>query len=120
MVPEWPEVSPVELDTPTLVVDRNRLEANLMAMSRAAERRCVQLRPHVKTHKAVIIAQMQIGRGASGLTGYGSIVEHPTLSITTLYDHHAIVTGPPHDLLNVGDVVWIVPNHVCPVVDPIH
>jgi len=57
-----------DLDTPTLLVDLDRLEANLdrvAALARAAD---LKLRPHTKTHKTPQIAQMQIARGASGIT----------------------------------------------------
>ena len=51
------------------------------------------------------------------LRGYGAIIDYPHLQIERLYDHHAVVSGPGGTLPHVGEVVWIVPNHVCPVVD---
>jgi len=56
------------LPTPSLVVDRRRLEANLRAMADRCRRLGVSLRPHVKTHKCVEIARRQIDLGAVGLT----------------------------------------------------
>ena len=57
-----------ELDTPALLVDLDRLEANLDAMATHAAASGVALRPHVKTHKSAAIAAEQLARGAGGLT----------------------------------------------------
>ncbi len=56
------------LDTPALLVDLDRLEANLAAMAAHAERGGVALRPHFKTHKSASIAERQLAAGAVGLT----------------------------------------------------
>lgn len=57
-----------ELDTPALCLDLTVLEANLMHMALAAKSMGVGLRPHSKTHKSPVIAQMQIAAGAHGVT----------------------------------------------------
>src|SRR4051794_33826337 len=57
-----------ELDTPSLVVDLNALEANLDRFQAYFDGRGIGLRPHIKTHKTVAIARMQLARGAVGLT----------------------------------------------------
>lgn len=57
-----------DLDTPALLVDRRRLEANLRQMQDRADALGVALRPHVKTHKSVEIARRQAQLGARGLT----------------------------------------------------
>lgn len=57
-----------DLDTPALLVDRRRLEANLARMQARAETEGVALRPHAKTHKCAAIARAQLERGACGLT----------------------------------------------------
>jgi len=46
-----------ELDTPALVLDRNRLEANLTRMSRRARDLGIDLRPHLKTAKSAAVAR---------------------------------------------------------------
>lgn len=56
------------LDTPCLLVDLDRMEANLRAWQALADDAGVALRPHVKTHKAPPIAQMQLAAGARGIT----------------------------------------------------
>ena len=57
-----------QLATPSLLVDRARLDANLARMQRRADAHGVALRPHAKTHKCVEIARRQREQGASGLT----------------------------------------------------
>ena len=55
---------------------------------------------------------------AEWLTGYGAIVGYPELIIERVNDYHGIVTAPSHRVRpTLGEVVAIVPNHVCPVVD---
>lgn len=49
-----------------------------------------------------------------GLTGYGTILNHPDAQITRLSEEHGHVTLPTPTLA-VGDKVQIVPNHACPV-----
>ncbi|MDE3116102.1 MAG: DSD1 family PLP-dependent enzyme [Pseudomonadota bacterium] len=55
------------LATPALVVDLDRLEANIAAMAAFAESRGIALRPHAKTHKCVEISRRQIAAGAKGI-----------------------------------------------------
>ena len=57
-----------DLETPCLVVDRDVLEANLVAMAERARDHGLAMRPHAKTHKCVEIARRQMALGAVGLT----------------------------------------------------
>lgn len=57
-----------EVDTPALLVDHDRLEANLRRFAEMASHAGVALRPHIKTHKTLEIAALQVSAGASGLT----------------------------------------------------
>lgn len=57
-----------ELDTPLVVVHRDVLKRNIEDMAAFAKEHGVQMRPHVKTHKTLEIAQMQLRAGAVGLT----------------------------------------------------
>jgi D-serine deaminase-like pyridoxal phosphate-dependent protein len=56
-----------ELDTPTLLVDLDRLEKNIRDWQAAISRHSVKFRPHVKTHKVPQIARMQMSAGACGI-----------------------------------------------------
>ena len=55
---------------------------------------------------------------AEWLTGFGAIVGYPDLVIERVNDYHGIVAAPAGaDRPRLGEVVAIIPNHVCPVVD---
>jgi len=55
-------------DTPYLRVDVARLHANIDRVAAQAAQRGVALRPHVKTHKTMEIARLQLAAGAVGIT----------------------------------------------------
>lgn len=63
-----PTLGLVDLETPTPVVDLDRLTDNLDRMAAYAALHGLELRPHVKTHKSRRIAADQIRLGATGLT----------------------------------------------------
>jgi D-serine deaminase-like pyridoxal phosphate-dependent protein len=54
-------------DTPDVVVDLGRLEANIARATALAASHGLDLRPHVKTHKMLQIASRQIEAGAIGI-----------------------------------------------------
>lgn len=56
------------IETPAVVVDEAKLEANLQAMQQKANANGISLRPHVKTHKSLEIGRRQLAHGAVGLT----------------------------------------------------
>jgi D-serine deaminase-like pyridoxal phosphate-dependent protein len=61
-------VLPAGLATPCLVIDIDIVEANARRMGEAVASRGIALRPHVKTHKSVRLAQIQLEAGAHGVT----------------------------------------------------
>ena len=55
---------------------------------------------------------------AAFLTGHGAIAGYPDLVIDRVNDYHGMVTVRPDAARPMlGDVVAVVPNHICPVVD---
>lgn len=56
------------LDTPALLLDREKLERNLREMAELCGAHQKALRPHVKSHKTIEIAARQRELGAIGLT----------------------------------------------------
>ncbi|HLO36062.1 MAG TPA: alanine racemase, partial [Candidatus Deferrimicrobium sp.] len=62
------DLSDERLDTPALIVDLDILAANISQMADFARRSGMRLRPHVKTHKSVRIARMQLDAGAAGIS----------------------------------------------------
>ena len=58
---------PEDVETPSLVVDLARVRVNLEDMATFADSVGVALYPHVKTHRTVEFARMQVDAGAAGL-----------------------------------------------------
>jgi len=56
-----------EIPTPALVVDYDKLKYNIDVMAERGKKAGKRLRPHIKTHKTPIIAQMQLKAGAIGI-----------------------------------------------------
>jgi D-serine deaminase-like pyridoxal phosphate-dependent protein len=56
------------LETPAALVDVDRLTRNLDRMAKYCAEHELALRPHVKTHKSLRVANEQVARGAAGLT----------------------------------------------------
>ena len=61
------DVSKWELDTPCLCVDLDLLESNIATMESTVNRNGIASRPHAKTHKTPVIAQMQLDSGSVGI-----------------------------------------------------
>jgi D-serine deaminase-like pyridoxal phosphate-dependent protein len=57
-----------DLDTPSVTIHLDRLEANISRVQAMVDARGIANRPHVKTHKIPAIGRMQIEAGAVGLT----------------------------------------------------
>jgi D-serine deaminase-like pyridoxal phosphate-dependent protein len=50
------------------------------------------------------------------MTGFGAIVEYPDAAIRSLSEHHAVARSSGRRP-SIGEVVAVVPNHVCVVVN---
>lgn len=57
-----------DLDTPTVLIDIDRVEANLQRAQAHADKQGYALRPHIKTHKLPRFAKRQVELGAVGIT----------------------------------------------------
>jgi D-serine deaminase-like pyridoxal phosphate-dependent protein len=55
------------LNTPTVLIDLDTLEANIGRISRLAREAGLKLRPHVKIHENATVARRQIAAGACGV-----------------------------------------------------
>ncbi|MBL26318.1 MAG: alanine racemase [Rhodospirillaceae bacterium] len=79
-----------DVESPCILIDTGRLEANIARMQRKALARKVALRPHAKTHKVTEIAGLQLAAGAVGLTTSKSeeavtFIEAGVPSVTVAY-----------------------------------
>lgn len=57
-----------DLDTPAVLIDIDRVEANLQRAQAHGDREGYALRPHIKTHKLPRFAKRQVELGAVGIT----------------------------------------------------
>src|SRR4029078_831876 len=57
-----------EYGTPCAVIDMDRVERNIARIQVACDKAGVANRPHIKTHKSPLLAQMQVAAGARGIT----------------------------------------------------
>src|SRR3954471_16985584 len=57
-----------DLDTPSVLIDLDRAEANLRRAQDYADAHGLRLRPHIKTHKIPDLAHRQLELGAVGIT----------------------------------------------------
>jgi D-serine deaminase-like pyridoxal phosphate-dependent protein len=57
-----------QLDTPSLLIDREIMIDNIQRMQLYANKYNAHLRPHTKTHKMPALAKLQVDAGAIGIT----------------------------------------------------
>ena len=62
------KVSYPELDTPAVLVDMDKLEANIKKMAEMTSKAGLKLRPHTKIHKSMYITELQLKAGACGVS----------------------------------------------------
>ena len=72
-----------ELDTPAVLIDLDRAEANLKKAQDAADKAGIALRPHIKTHKLPFFAQKQVALGAVGRSSPMPAIASASLSNAT-------------------------------------
>ncbi len=57
-------------------------------------------------------------KGLCATKGFGTLKDYEGVTITGMFDEHAIILDQRfHDTVEVGDVVRVIPNHICPVVN---
>ena len=61
------EIPYPSLDTPAILVDLDRLDANLAAMARMTADAGLKLRPNTKVHRSAYVAGLQVEAGAIGV-----------------------------------------------------
>jgi len=96
------EVPYASLDTPAVLVDLDKLEANISEMSCFAAEAGVRLRAHIKTHMSAEIARMQLAAGACGVE-VGTIGLAEAVANTGINDiivaHPGFYGGPKQETL---------------------
>lgn len=84
-----------DLETPAVILDVNRLHANMKRYQLIADNEDVRLRPHVKTTKCPQIWQRQAGYGAKGFTA-ATVKEAETLVATGEGAFRDVLIAFPH------------------------
>ena len=59
---------PTGIETPTVFIDLEVVDANIKRMQDSLGNTGVKLRPHMKSHKSVNLARRQLDAGAAGIT----------------------------------------------------
>jgi D-serine deaminase-like pyridoxal phosphate-dependent protein len=94
---EWIPAQPgdllKEVDTPALIVDLDRCEANIARLMTAVAGLPVRVRPHAKTHKCAELARRQIEAGAVGVC------------VQKLGEAEAMLAGNVNDVLITNEIV---------------
>jgi D-serine deaminase-like pyridoxal phosphate-dependent protein len=57
-----------DIDTPAVLVDLDIAKANISRFQDYANAHGIKVRPHIKTHKLPLLAEMQLAAGATGIT----------------------------------------------------
>lgn len=57
-----------EVDTPSVIIDLDKVEANIAKLQDYLTRHGLANRPHIKTHKLPLLAHKQVRAGAAGIT----------------------------------------------------
>lgn len=82
-----------DIDTPAVLIDIDRVEANLQRAQAYADAHHLPLRPHIKTHKLPRFAQRAIAIGAVGITvqklGEAEVMAHA--GITNIFLPYNII-----------------------------
>jgi D-serine deaminase-like pyridoxal phosphate-dependent protein len=98
-----------DLDTPTLLVDLKKLKSNISNIAKFAKEQQVQLRPHIKTHKSIKIAQLQLASGAVGIT-VAKIAEAEVMAAAGIRD--ILIAFPISSPLKVDRLLKLLKNGV--------
>lgn len=57
-----------KIDTPAVLIDLDITKQNIERFQSYADTHGIDVRPHIKTHKLPLVAEMQLGAGAVGIT----------------------------------------------------
>ena len=101
-----------QLDTPALVIDKNKLLNNIMLMQKLATAKSISVRPHAKTHKCTRLAQLQQTYGAIGIciTKVSEALIMAQNSVTGLLITSPVITGTK--IRHLIEVVKLAPDTI--------
>jgi D-serine deaminase-like pyridoxal phosphate-dependent protein len=85
---------PPTVETPAVCIDLPLMEQNIQRMASGLQEKGIAFRPHVKSHKSLVIAQKQLAAGAVGLT------------TATIGEAEVFVNGGVEDIL-IAYPLWV-------------
>jgi D-serine deaminase-like pyridoxal phosphate-dependent protein len=90
-----------EIDTPAVLIDVDRAEANMQRFQTYADKHKLAVRPHIKTHKLPRFAKRQVELGAVGITcqKLGEAEVMADAGLTDIFLPYNIVGKPKLDRL---------------------
>jgi D-serine deaminase-like pyridoxal phosphate-dependent protein len=114
-------VAPVNEERPGTYVFNDRQQVALGAV----EANDVALAVAARVVSTAVPGQVVLDAGAKALSkdrpdwlqGHGVLPAFPGSLVSRIYDFHAVVELPQGPRPALGDIVAVVPNHVCPVVN---
>lgn len=78
-----------DVPTPALIIDAEKVRANLQRLVEYTHSQGIRLRPHTKTHKLARVSRMQMEAGAVGLTvakvGEAEVMRHECAELLIAY-----------------------------------
>jgi D-serine deaminase-like pyridoxal phosphate-dependent protein len=98
-----------ELDTPSLLLDLNKLKENIKEVSSFAKKNGVAIRPHIKTHKSINIAKMQLEEGSVGITT-AKIAEAEVMAQSGIKD--ILIAYPISSSLKIARLIKLLQHEV--------
>ena len=87
-----------DLDTPSILVDLDKLQGNIDAMASMAAKAGIKLRPHTKVHKGTYVSGLQLDAGAIGVSVsklgeaavYADAGQSDIMVVHPFYGHHKL------------------------------
>jgi D-serine deaminase-like pyridoxal phosphate-dependent protein len=92
-----------DLPTPVLILDRQRLQANIARMQARAKELGVTLRPHLKTAKSAMVAELAVGK--TGAITVSTLAEAEYFARAGFRDILYAVPMAPQKLEQVGALI---------------
>ncbi len=114
---EWIGQGVAAIDTPSLVIDLDVMDRNLVRMAAFAGERGLRLRPHAKMHKSAELARLQVAHGAVGVCVQKT---DEALALAHAGAHDVLITNEviaPQKLRRLAQAVRDMPTRFGLVVD---
>jgi D-serine deaminase-like pyridoxal phosphate-dependent protein len=107
-MPEYRETLTATIPTPFLLIDEAIVKKNILQIQDYGDRNGFAVRPHVKTHKSLRIARMQLDAGAIGIA-VAKVGEAEVMA--AIDDLDILVAYPAVGAVRAGSLARLAQNH---------